>query len=138
MYFICNRNVRKYQYFTNHKLKNMKFLIDECVGKLVHTWLKQNNYETICVQEENKGVSDHWVLQKAFDENRILITCDKDFGDMIFRDQKEHRGIILLRLEDENTKNKIHALDLLLKNYQDQIKNNFIVVSDKNVRIIKQ
>ncbi|MFH1831419.1 MAG: DUF5615 family PIN-like protein [bacterium] len=116
----------------------MKFLIDECTGPSVARWLEENGYDALSISEKLHGYSDTQVLQKAFSENRILITNDKDFGDMIFRQQLPHRGIILLRLEDEQPLNKINTLKNVLKKHMHQIAENFIVVTEKTIRIIHQ
>jgi predicted nuclease of predicted toxin-antitoxin system len=52
-------------------------------------------------------MQDDEIIQKAFNENWILITNDKDFGTKIYRDTFPHRGIILLRLENERTNTKL-------------------------------
>lgn len=115
----------------------MNFLVDECVGRQVFNWFKANNYDVLFVKDECEGVSDDVVLEKSRRDGRVLITCDKDFGDMIFRDQKKHVGIVLLRLIDESPKNKIRVLNWLLENNKDIIDNNFLLVSDRNVRIVQ-
>jgi predicted nuclease of predicted toxin-antitoxin system len=116
----------------------MRFLIDECMGRKVYDLIKQNNHDVVLIEGNNSGVSDNLILQKAVSENRVIITCDKDFGDMIFRDKKQHTGIILLRLQNEKIQNKINVINILLKNYSENIKNNFIIISEKKIRIIEQ
>lgn len=115
----------------------MKFLVDECVGRKVFSWLEEKGFDVLFVKEESSGASDDWVLAKALQENRILITCDKDFGDMVFRDQKTHKGIILLRLTDEKSTNKIHVIGWILENHISVIRDSFVVANDKNIRIIQ-
>ena len=113
----------------------MRFLVDECTGPAVAHWLRGQNYEVYSIYEESSGMEDDEVIAKAFPENWILITNDKDFGEKVYRERKPHKGIILLRLEDERTFNKIEALRRLLQNYTSELPNRFIVVTDKQVRI---
>lgn len=115
----------------------MKFLVDECVGPTVSDWLKQNNYDAISIYDDSPGINDDSVLEKAFTEHRILITSDKDFGEMLFKNKKQHCGVILLRLVDERPSNKIIVLKRVLKNYLDDLFGNFIVVTEKTIRVIK-
>jgi len=49
-------------------------------------------------------MDDNEIIQKAFEENWILITNDKDFGDQIYREREPHHGVVLLRLDDERAK----------------------------------
>lgn len=115
----------------------MKFLVDECVGPTVARWLKQNNYDAISIYDGIPGIDDNSVLQKSLLESRILITSDKDFGEMIFKNKMQHCGIILLRLIDERPSNKIGVLDSILKNYAHELFGNFVVATERTVRITK-
>ena len=117
---------------------NLKFLVDECVGVGTAQWLKTQGFDAVSILEETPGIPDEEVLRRAQAENRIIITSDKDFGDLIFFYKNGHCGIILLRLKDESIKNKIKTLDDLLKDYAAELKNNFIVASNTQVKIIRQ
>jgi predicted nuclease of predicted toxin-antitoxin system len=66
-----------------------------------------------------------------------LITNDKDFGEKIYRQHRPHKGVVLLRLEDERAVNKIAALGRLLKSYAGQLANQFVVVTEKQVRFAR-
>ena len=82
-------------------------------------------------------MTDDAVLQKAVGENLVIITNDKDFGMKIYRDRKRHKGVIFLRLSDERSSNKIRVLEYLLDHYQNHISDQFVVVTDKQVRFAK-
>ena len=115
----------------------MRFIVDECTGPAVARWLRQHKHNVFSVYEEARGLEDEGVLQKAVADNRILITNDKDFGEMIFREGKAHRGVILLRLEDERAPNKIRVLRRLLEQYADHLADNFVVATKIGVRIAR-
>ena len=112
----------------------MKFLVDECTGPAVAGWLRDDGHEVFSVYEEARGAEDDIILQKAFVENWVLITNDKDFGDKVFRNGRLHKGVILLRLEDERAASKIRVLARLLEKYIDRLPNAFVVVTEKQVR----
>ena len=112
----------------------MKFLVDECTGPAVAGWLRDDGHEVFSVYEEARGAEDDIILQKAFVENWVLITNDKDFGDKVFRNGRLHKGVILLRLEDERAASKIRVLARLLEKYIDRLPNAFVVVAEKQVR----
>ena len=88
----------------------MRFLVDECTGPTVAEWLRNQKHEVFSVFEEARGMDDDDIILKALEENWILITNDKDFGEKVYRDGRLHRGIILLRLEDERSQSKIQVL----------------------------
>ena len=116
----------------------MKFLVDECTGPSVAAWLRDDGHEVFSVYEDARGVEDDIILQKAFKENWVLITNDKDFGDKVFRNGRLHKGVILLRLEDERATSKIKVLSHLLQKYIDRLPNAFVVVTDKQVRFARR
>ena len=115
----------------------MKFLVDECVGPTVAKWLKKNKYDTISIYDGLQGIDDDSVLDKAFSEDRILITSDTDFGEMVFKKKQQHYGVLLLRLVDERPSNKIHVLKTVLQHHSQDLLGNFVVATEKTIRITK-
>ena len=115
----------------------MRFLVDECTGPAVAEWLRDHSHEVFSVFEEARGMDDDAIIRKAFAENWILITNDKDFGEKVFRDGRLHQGVILLRLEDERAKSKIKVLSHLLDEYIDRLQDAFVVVTEKQVRFAR-
>jgi predicted nuclease of predicted toxin-antitoxin system len=116
---------------------SMKFLVDECTGQALALWLRKNGYDVLSVYDDMRGAKDDEVLKRAFDEDRILVTNDKNFGEMVMRQQKLHRGTILLRLSDERSFNKIATFKWLLENHFSVMFGNFFVVTENSVRIVK-
>jgi predicted nuclease of predicted toxin-antitoxin system len=112
----------------------MRFLVDECTGPNAATWLHEQGYEVFSAYEQSRGAEDEVLLQKAFAENWILITNDKDFGEKVYREGRPHHGVVFLRLEDERAANKILVLKQLLAQYAEQLEDRFVVVNEKRVR----
>jgi predicted nuclease of predicted toxin-antitoxin system len=112
----------------------MRFLVDECTGPAVARWLRDQSHDVFSVYEAARGMADEDVLAKAHAESRILVTNDKDFGDMVFRAKEQHRGIILLRLQDERAVSKTDALRKLLASYADRLPDAFVVVTERQIR----
>lgn len=115
----------------------MRFLVDECIGPAVACWLRAQGHEVFSVYEEARGLEDDAVISKANTENWILITGDKDFGAKVYRERRPHKGMVLLRLEDERTTNKIEVLRRLLEGYADQLAGRFVVVTERQVRFAR-
>ncbi len=113
----------------------MRFLVDECTGPAVADWLRGQSYEVFSVYEKNRGMADDDILDKANSEDWILITNDKDFGEMVYREKRLHHGVVFLRLEDERAVSKIKAIQSLLEDYVDQLIDRFVVVTESHVRI---
>ncbi len=112
----------------------MRFLVDECVGPAVARWLRERRHDVFSVYDEERGMDDGAIIRKAFDERRILVTADKDFGEMVHRRRQSHFGVILLRLRDERAVNKIESMKRLLESHANQLAGHFVVVTEKAVR----
>ena len=112
----------------------MRFLVDECTGPKVAQWLRDQGHEVFSVYDEARGLDDSTILSKAFSENWILMTNDRDFGEKVFRELHPHRGVVFLRLSDERPAAKIDAIRKLLESYADQLTDRFVVVTEFQVR----
>jgi len=112
----------------------MRFVVDECTGPAVARWLREHEHDVFSVYEEARGMDDRDVVQKAFAENRILITNDKDFGERIYREHRPHRGVVLLQLENERAAVKIDVVRQLLASYADRLADQYVVVTETRVR----
>jgi predicted nuclease of predicted toxin-antitoxin system len=113
----------------------VKFLLDECVGLEVQEFLMQKGHDVINAALDYSGSLDPFILEQAVLDDRILITNDKDFGDLIFRDGSSHSGVILLRLSDERSQNKVRCLKYILHELGDEVYGTFVVVTDKRAQI---
>ncbi|MFA5998660.1 MAG: DUF5615 family PIN-like protein [Candidatus Babeliales bacterium] len=114
----------------------MKFLVDENLGSSISKWLRQQGHDVVCIGTDFSGIDDAAVLKKAYDEHRILITCDTDFGTLVFKDQQRHYGIILLRMTNMKFDKIISFLIKVLDQCQNELANNFVVASDNGIRVI--
>ncbi|MCL0067787.1 DUF5615 family PIN-like protein [Peptococcaceae bacterium] len=52
-------------------------------GPAVVRWLREQKHEVFSVYEEARGIDDNNIIRKTFEEHRILITNDKDFGEKV-------------------------------------------------------
>lgn len=115
----------------------MRFLVDECTGPAVARWLGSMSHEVFSVYDQARGMEDEVIIRKAYAEDWILITNDKDFGEKVYRERRPHNGIVFLRLDDERSANKIETLRKLLESYANQIPGSFVVVTESRVRFAR-
>jgi predicted nuclease of predicted toxin-antitoxin system len=113
----------------------MKFIVDECTGIAVAEHLRAGGHDVMVVAETMTQAEDHTILNKAVDEKRILITNDKDFGELIFRRGFSYHGVLLLRLQDDSSANRVRVVKAVLEQYGDLLKTSFLVASETRVRI---
>jgi predicted nuclease of predicted toxin-antitoxin system len=116
----------------------LKFIVDESTGDSTAKWLKISGFEVYSVYTENRGADDEWILEKAVKENYIVITNDKDFGELVFNRGKGHSGVIFLRLQKESNENKIETVRKVLERCSEKLSDSFIVASEDFVRISRK
>ena len=109
--------------------------MDECVGPLVARWLFLEEHEVVSIFPNHQGMSDLDILRWGFAENRIVVTCDKDYGELVYHQGHPHKGVVLLRLDDETPDSKIAVLRDLMAEFFSQLEGNFVVVTESKVRI---
>jgi predicted nuclease of predicted toxin-antitoxin system len=81
--------------------KELKFLVDVGVGKKVEQWLQRGRYDIKAVRDINPKMDDREILGIAVSEGRMVITMDKDFGELVYNSGFQHAGVLLLRLNHE-------------------------------------
>lgn len=80
------------------KLSDLTFLTDESLQPAVVDKIKSMGFDVLDVKEQDlRGSLDSALLRLAFEESRIVITHDSDFGKLAFRDGFPLKGIIYLR-----------------------------------------
>jgi predicted nuclease of predicted toxin-antitoxin system len=110
-------------------------MVDESSGAAVVIFLRRLGYDVLSASEIMRQAEDEDVLRLAEKDERILITNDKDFGELIFKSEKAHAGVILMRLRDESPENRVRVLQAVLDHHLERIPGNFIVATEKNLRV---
>ncbi len=115
----------------------MKIVADESVDFEIINNLRKHDYIVLAIDEILKGADDEKVLNFALQENSILITEDKDFGELVYRLNKSHLGIVLFRLSGLDSKSKSEVVIKSFKDNFERMKNSFSVISPNQTRIKK-
>lgn len=115
----------------------MKIVADESVDYEIILSLRKNDFTVLSIDELLKGADDDTVLNYALQNDSILITEDKDFGELVYRLNKAHLGIILIRLSGIESKLKAELTVKSIKDNIQIIRNSFCVISPSQTRIKK-
>lgn len=113
----------------------MRFIVDESTGAAVVEKLRNLGHDVVAVAEEMPQANDSDILKRAANEGRVVLTNDKDFGDLAFRSGQVHQGIVLFRLRDETAAHRVFMLQLLLERHSNHLENHFVVVTENGIRI---
>ncbi len=113
----------------------MRFIVDESTGMAIVEHLRGTGHDVLAVGETLPQATDAQILAYAVSEQRILVTNDKDFGELVFRTGQAHDGVLLLRLHDESPATRIRTVKSILEKYADRLAGRFVVATEKAVRI---
>lgn len=103
----------------------MKFLVDRCAGRRLADWLREQGHDVVESRERGADPGDEILLAWAVAEQRILVTIDKDFGQILFTRQARHSGLV--RLPDVPASTRITLMRGLLENHGEDIESRAIV-----------
>jgi predicted nuclease of predicted toxin-antitoxin system len=115
----------------------VRFLADENVPRGVVNWLRAGGIDTTWASELGSGEQDTGWLGLANSEQRIIITSDKDFGDLVFRDRLASFGIVLLRLDDLPAAEWVVRFQEVWSVIEANPTGRFIVVTPNRIRVRK-
>ena len=117
-----------------------KILVDENIPNSVIKQLRGRNFEILSIREENKGIKDEKIIKLSIDKQLPILTMDKDFGYLTFRQKLIPYGVILIRINPQSPNiiysTILQVFDLLLKQ-NIVLKNSFIVSDGRTLRIRK-
>lgn len=113
--------------------ESLRIYLDQMFQLDVAESLRGEGYDVMRASEFGQArADDQEILQKAIEENRILITLDEHFGDWVILPLKQHPGVIRLKVNPTTSKNVIEILLPFLKLYSsDQLKNHLVILSPK-------
>ena len=115
----------------------MKVVADESVDKQVVDRLRSDGHDVLFVAELEPGIDDETVLQRSREANAVLLTADKDFGDLVFRHRLLHSGVLLIRLAGLEPDAKAELVATAMALHGDELSLGFAVLSRRTLRLRK-
>jgi predicted nuclease of predicted toxin-antitoxin system len=104
-------------------------------SRLVIERLRSSGVEVISVSETRPGAPDKHVLDTADDGGCILITEDRDFGELVIRQRLWVRGMILLELDRMSNATEAEAVADLVSRHADTLPGNLVVLEPGRIRV---
>ena len=113
----------------------MRFLLDQNFDRRVVPVLHELGHDvTVVAVDYPPGIPDPEVIAIAHREGRIILTNDRDFGELAIRDRIPHAGILYFRVRTATFEARRDRLLAVLTEYADQL-HHFLVVEGSRVRI---
>ncbi len=116
----------------------MNLLADEGVDRPIVERLRQDGHSVVYIAELSPGIGDEAILAQANASYALLLTLDKDFGELVFRQGLVHAGVILIRLAGLHPATKAQIVANALKERSKELLDSFSVISPGTIRIRKR
>ena len=113
----------------------MIVVADESVDFGIILLLRLKGITVVSISEESIGIKDEDVLNIAVNNQCLLITEDKDFGELTYRLKLDHKGILLIRLSQLPRIERIELVVQVIENHFNELYNNFSVIDKRGLRI---
>ena len=115
----------------------LSFLTDENIDHEVVNFLRKQGFDVLDIKEEGLfSMSDHDILQMAWQQNRVVISQDSDFGTLIFRDKVQVCGVVYLRPGHESPNVHVETMEAIFSAELDFVFP-FMLVSENNDGYVK-
>ena len=112
----------------------MRWLIDECVDAALAAQLRNAGYDVTYMSDVEPRANDAEVIRLAHSENRLLLTEDKDYGELVFRQAKPVPGIVLLRIDPARRVLKEARLQAAIDRFGEGLFGRYTVIEEARYR----
>ena len=113
----------------------MNFVADESCAMPVIQALREAGHDVVAIAEIARGATDDQVLGKALDAKRVLITEDRDFGELVYARGRSSAGVILVRFDSRARRAKAATVVEAVSTLGSRLEDAFTVVEPGRVRI---
>lgn len=113
----------------------MRFLADENVDCAIVERLRQEGHAVTYVVEMATSPQDNQLIRLANDDAALLLTADKDFGELVFRQGLMVHGVVLMRLSGLSPQKKAEVVATAVRDHASELPRSFAVISPGAVRL---
>lgn len=113
----------------------IRFLVDEGCDSIIVRALRQAGYDVEYIAEIAKSITDDEVLSLGLQGERIIITEDTDFVELIFEKKQHSHGVILIRIPDDKRTEKSNRILALMNNHLQELTGAMTTLTLTNIRI---
>jgi len=117
--------------------ETLSLLADENIDQRLVSSLRLAGIFVYSVAESSPGISDEEVMRLSENLSAMILTDDKDFGEIVFRKQRSCRGIVLLRLTGVDYSRKADHVIQVIDRYGSEMIGKFVVITAERVRMRK-
>jgi predicted nuclease of predicted toxin-antitoxin system len=112
----------------------MKLLLDAHISRRIIAILEARGHDLLRASTFALRTSDESILRRAAAEDRIVVTSDKDFGELVFRVKQRSAGVILLRIDVASEQERAAVVEKFWPQIEAAVPGHFVVVTSRTVR----
>lgn len=112
----------------------MRFTIDECCHRLFASGLREAGHDSLYIADTASGATDETIATLALEENRIVVTADYDFGELVVRHHRLMPGVILLAPSARPIGERVSRLVLAVSNLGARLEGTLTIIEDERLR----
>jgi predicted nuclease of predicted toxin-antitoxin system len=116
----------------------LKIVADESIDKQIVDRLRSDGHDVVFIAELDPGIADEAVLLTSRESNSVLLTADKDFGELVFRQRLLHSGVVLIRLAGLGSETKAGLVAKTFEQHAEELNLGFAVLSKRALRLRKR
>lgn len=113
----------------------MRLLADENFDPKLIDWLRDEGHDVLAVRDCSPGMPDVDVVALAMRESRVVLTRDKDFGELAIRDAKPIPGVLLIRIHSATRSEYLDAFTRRWSLIFPHLQGNLVVVTNASLRV---
>lgn len=113
----------------------MRFLADEGCDFSVVRALRSAGHDVLAIAEAAPQTEDSEVIALAVGEGRVLLTEDKDFGQLVYAELRQSSGVILIRFPSERREDLPAAVLEAIEQVGERLSGSFVVLTPQRIRL---
>ena len=113
----------------------MRLLADENLDVGWVAWLREQGHDVLSILETARSADDPSIVAIAREQQRIILTCDLDFGEQVYRFGRATAGVLLLRLRAASRDELQHRFRMIWPEVADHLPGHFVVAANGSIRI---
>jgi predicted nuclease of predicted toxin-antitoxin system len=115
----------------------VNLFIDESVSQAIVDRLQLDGHSLLVMRQIAPGAPDNEVLKRAVSASSVLLTEDKDFGELVYQSGQAHTGVVLIRLAGLPRQQRASLVSQCIQDREAELPNAFTVISRGGIRIRK-
>jgi predicted nuclease of predicted toxin-antitoxin system len=113
----------------------LNWVVDENIDRPIVAALRNLGHIVSYIPERDAGITDDAILDLAAREGALLLTSDKGFGELVFRQGRASAGVVLLRMAGLSADQKAQLVVAAVTAHAPQLQGAFTVVTARAIRV---